>query len=582
MPTEVYRAADFQGLMPSVDPTRSNDFFVLNGKNYIFDVLGPKTAFGDRLLLPHKIMKPENAQGIRMRLRDRDRVFTIFSDMIAEWDEDVGGWRVHWVTPDTTTTPYRWTWGYIFGYMYFAHPRVGILMYEVESDTMRVLEESGTPQDVLAITTNNGRLIAMSPTTFSWSRQSAGYDFAPKIAGAGFQVISDHASGYPVMVTDYAAGVLTWTTGGVMRSEFTGDQAVYRHRALNTEYRPCNSFCTIKLDNDTAAILDERGLFQTRGEAPTALTPLFNEFLIEYIQRNNLNVNDALRMEWDPIKRHIYISTSLTYADPIYESAFVLYPPIDKWGQFSEKHYGILPVKIHDSERADDYFGFVDENHQIRLWLDTGSREIKNEDTSSNLYYPVEQKPTHPVDGDIGRVVSSSGVLDTFNAITITQRAGYYPVDGFTPEPAVLQGLNAFVQMGLLRLTQDESNDEMSECYQMVLRSEKSGNPDQLNTNFNLTPEAGAVDYNIIGSGTYGVEPMNYVNHQTLIVATIDGQTIFDSQEPQLEVFTKAARYFSCSISGLWHILQVSAVEVGEAFHLTTFELTSSPAGKLL
>src|SRR3546814_8565566 len=64
----------------------------------------------------------------------------------------------------------------------------------------------------------------------------------------------------------YAGGVLTWTTGGLMRSEFTCDQETYRHRDINTEYRPGNSFCVLQTDKNTSMILDERGIYRSQGE----------------------------------------------------------------------------------------------------------------------------------------------------------------------------------------------------------------------------------------------------------------------------------------------------------------------------
>src|SRR3546814_17528277 len=97
------------------------------------------------------------------------------------------------------------------------------------------------------------------------------------------------------MVSNYAGGVLTWTTGGLMRSEFTGDQETYRHRDINTEYRPVNSFCVLQTDKNTSMILDERGIYRSQGEAPEPATPLFNEFLKDYIQKNRLKLDQNLR-----------------------------------------------------------------------------------------------------------------------------------------------------------------------------------------------------------------------------------------------------------------------------------------------
>jgi hypothetical protein len=371
-----YSAVDIQGFFPAVEPTRTEKLLLLNGQNYIFDARGPKSPFGNRLLLPFALGRPEHVQGIRLKLRTGDRCFTITSDAILEWDETAGGWQSSTSSGDIRSNPYRWTHGYLNGVMFFCHPSVGILAYDLDDESVYAPHGQWDSHDAIAIDVNNGRLVAITPELFAWSSPSNGLDFTPALGGAGQQKISNHVAGSPIMVTSYTRGCLTWTTGGVMRSEFTGDVAVYHHRALNTEYRPVNSFCTCRIDDDTVIILDERGLFQSTGESPQPFAPLFNEFLIEYIQKNKLRQGNNLRLEWDELKRHMYVSASLSITSPLYEFCFVYYPPLDKWGQFCETHYGILPVKIDTSERADDYYGFVDAEGFVRYWLNTGSREL--------------------------------------------------------------------------------------------------------------------------------------------------------------------------------------------------------------
>src|SRR3546814_1281097 len=92
-----------------------------------------------------------------------------------------------------------------------------------------------------------------------------------------------------------------------MRSEVTGDQETYRHRDINTEYRPVNSFCVLQTDKNTSMILDERGIYRSQGEAPEPATPLFNEFLKDYIQKNRLKLDQNIRVEYDFYRQQMYI-----------------------------------------------------------------------------------------------------------------------------------------------------------------------------------------------------------------------------------------------------------------------------------
>jgi hypothetical protein len=583
MGTQRYQGLDFLGITPGIDQRRSDKLFAMSGRNYIFDSIGPKSAFGNRFIEPTPIGVPAHTQGIRLRLRSGDRSFTFVGDAVLEWSESLGGWRVLYGTPDTTIEPYRWSHGYLNGIMYFCHPSVGILAYQLEADYISPLVASGLPAEPIWFTICNGRAVVIDEDFMTWSAPSDGTDWTPRLGGPGFQRISDRVPGNPIMVTSYTKGTLTWTTGGVMRSEFTGDVEVFRHRALNTEYRPINSFCSVKIDDDTVVILDERGLFQSKGEPATAFAPLFNEFLLPYLQKYNLNVGNNVRLEWDDIQRLLYLSISLSVENPLFEKAFVLYPPADKWGQFNESHYGILPLKINTSLRADDYFGFVDSDGRIRYWDTIGSREILPTDTTLDSFYPRIDKPAQAVEDNTGTILSSTAIVNTINQTGGYIRGGFYPRDGFTVDEPNVTGLNAALQIGLVRFDLNESDDQMTELSQLSLGNVLSGESVVLSEDYNLVPaDTDDEDYNDSNDAEdFGVEERNYVNHGLRIIATLDGSSAFATQEPELTKFTKAIRYFSCSIVGVWHIIELDAIEIGEAFHLRSLELTASYAGKL-
>jgi hypothetical protein len=502
---------------------------------------------------------------------------------IAEWSETLGGWRFLYLTADTTIQPYRWTYAYLNGIMFFCHPVTGIIAYDVANDLAFKLEGEGVPANAIAIVENNGRLGVMDDLYLYWSEQSDGSAFAPSLGGAGFQLISDRVPGFPIMVTSYTQGILVWTTGGVMRSEFTGDAAVYRHRALNSEYRPVNSFCTVKMNQDSVIILDERGLFQSNGEAPTPMTPLFNEFLIDYLQRLNLKIGQNVRLEWDDLQRRLYVSVSLSYANPIYERAFVLYPPLDKWGEFNESHYGVFPVTIKDSSRADDYYAFSDSEGVVRTWQERGDRESDAVDTSLDLVYPVIQKPFNRPGDEDGLVLGSSMGFQTVPG-TAGRRAAFYPRDGAVPATVTVQPLNAKIQFGLIRAGGDDSAGRMSDIIGLMIGNIVSGDEVQAGEDYATVPD-GVDDEDYLtetGGEDFGIETANYINHGLRVIGTIDGKSIFDEAYPELERFDKASRHYSCIVGGVWHIVEMTAEVVGQAFHLQALELTATDGGLLL
>ncbi len=288
MANQAWQASDVQGLTPAIDPRKSDKLYVMSGRNFYFDSQGPKSGFGNRLLTSAQFSS-DFVQGIRVPLAEVDRTFTFFPNSISEWVEATQSFVSLFVTADTTLQPHRWTHGYLNGELFFCHPAVGIVGLNLATNVVTAVTGPGVPLEPIAICVDNGRLLVMDRQFLYWSRQSNGRAFDPSLGGAGFQRISDRVSGEPVSLHSYSKGVLVFTTGGIMRSEFTGDSAVYRHRAINTEFRPVNSFCTVQMDDNTIVILDERGLLSSKGESPVPLTPLFNEFLIQFLQDNNIN-----------------------------------------------------------------------------------------------------------------------------------------------------------------------------------------------------------------------------------------------------------------------------------------------------
>src|SRR3546814_20571732 len=88
MAEQAWQAKDYQGLTPALDARRTNQVFVLDGsRNLAFTAAGPKSAFGNRWLLPQPLGEPSHVQGIRIQLRTGDRSFTFTNDSILAWSD---------------------------------------------------------------------------------------------------------------------------------------------------------------------------------------------------------------------------------------------------------------------------------------------------------------------------------------------------------------------------------------------------------------------------------------------------------------------------------------------------------------
>jgi len=591
MATQKFAAQEIRGYTPAIEATVTDTIFALSGRNYLFDSRGPISAFGNRFLAPVGFIHPQYIQGQRLHFKDGDLTLTLAVDGIYRWLEDAGGWILLYQTEDTTGLPYRWTTAYLEGYIYLCHPMAGILVFDPKSGTIVPLDRVGVvpPTSPIAIAVNNGRLCVIDPIFFSWSMPADGLDFTPALGGGGFQQISDRVGGVPTMITSYAGATLTWTTGGVMRSEFTGDAAVFRHRSLSTDVRPANSFCVVGIANDTSLILDERGLFSTQGDSPQPLDPVFNQFVRTYIRDNDLKTENRLRIEFDELQRKLYVSMSLAYASQGYDKCFVLDPDLQKWGEFSEFHYGILPIRIDLSRRLGDYFGYCDSDGRIRAWVATPTVErVPGMDAynDSNLFYPVVEKMPMPIEPYTGIIMPTTIKAYGFDPSILYEgfaRAGYYPEGYGSPSLTAVDGLDAAVTFGLFRPTGPGASDEASEVLGVTIRSWPSQPADVFVEDYEL--EDGSEDFESSPNPDVdygdGVIP-SATSHKLTVHSSLDGVSDFMAVDPVMVQFAQNARYYSCSSVGMWHSIEVSATEPGESFHIVGGELTAASAGRII
>jgi hypothetical protein len=180
-------------------------------------------------------------------------------------------------------------------------------------------------------------------------------------------------------------------------------------------------------------------------------------------------------------------------------------------------------------------------------------------------------------------MLSTSVVLNTVGETEVMVPAGYFPRDGFTSEEPVLTGLDARIQIGLLRFNGDGSATELAETTELVVGSNYSGLPADVAEDWQLIPaDTSDEDYNAgTGSEDFGFEIANQIQCKLRMIASVDGKTEFQSQTPMLTSFRQGNQHYAISVVGVFFIFEMEATEVGEGFHLRQFELTVIPGGQL-
>lgn len=583
MASTLAQVSDIGGLNPAVDPKKSGKYRLLEGENVYFDVDGIISGFGNDLVIDRPFANPVGIQGIRINTEVGTLCFTFTDDAILMYSEIQGTYIPLLPIPSTFNTPYRWTLGYLNDYVYMCHPVVGVIRYHVVNEYAAFHTPEGIPEHPLAICVDNGRLAVLSRENITWSDQSNGFNFELALGGSGFQKANDRISGIPIICFSYGKGIIVLTTGGILRGEFTGDKAVYRWRGVNTQYYPINSLCAFQTTDDEIVFLDPRGFYVTRGESPKPYLPLWNEFLIAELKRNRYLESDNIRVEWDSLNKLIYTSFTIADTGDTYDYAYVLYQPIDKWGKFSDKHYGILPWSIDTSERRGDYFGFVDESKRPRYWGGQPHKILTGTNGSSVYRKRTVDYPT-TYDSELEvYTFSSQALMDDKIDVDTAEPEGYYTYDNLNPVNKVRTGLSASLSVGLFRFGEGQYPDELSEVTNITVGSVMAIEDTTPIEDFNLVPDGiDDEDYNeVTGADDYGFGRVNFVNFNLQVIGSMDGRSAYVTESPVLYDFFSAQRYYACNVLGLHQIVNMSADIAGETFHLQTLELNGILAGRI-
>lgn len=565
---------DIQGLTPAIDPRKIAGVAALAGKNFLFDADGVRSFRGSTLLYPFPLGDPKHIQYHTIRIEERDRTFIMTDSAILEWNPGSGVFEFLFMFEELAQAPHTWTLGFLNGFLFFCHPEIGIVNFNTRTGAARMHSAPGLPEAPIAIAVNNGRLVVIDAFAFYWSAQSNGFDFTPAIAGAGFQVINDRVPGVPLMVSSFSRGVFVWTSGGVMFSEFTGDIAVYRHRALNTEYRPLNSFSFAKLEDETVIVLDRRGLFVTNGGLPEPFDPLFNEHLIGLFARQLARQRDLTRLTYDFSQRHLYVQLPENETSSVFSSAFVLYVPVQKWGRFNRRHYALGVFQFDGKE----VLSWVGEDGLHFQNFNAAHEEVPSTGRESLVWNfpkePTEIAFTHRTLGDIMRVSDSdeNGRVGP---------SGYYL--GTARAQLPLSPLDSYVVLGPIRLTDGTISDQTTEMQRINIGSLVSADGTVPVEDFLLVPD-GVSDEDFqsaSGAEDFGFNPVASVDFDLRVIGTLDGLREFAGDTPQIAAFSMGQRYYSTSVVGIWHLVELTTPDIGQIFQLRWLELEAIIAGRL-
>ncbi len=624
--------------MPSIDARNSDQAFVLDGKNFVFDSKGPRSGFTTKRLTPFPLGAPNDVQA--KRLEGRTFVFTADSILIwrtigpITWDSI---YAFNTPIPNSERTP--WQAIYMNGFYYLAQQNRGFFQAETLMNTQKLWLHPKTDANIpglipkiLGMEVVHGRAVMVNSTTIQWSALANLSDLSPTLGGAGFQAISNFVKGTFLSITSFQDGFVCWTTEGAILAEYIGGDEVWRFSAYESEERPYSIWSTVNMINGGSIMLSRRGLKVTNAQnAPQDWTADFNEFLRGYLDDRAENLR-KWRLEYDQSTETVYLSESTDLNT--YWRTFVLCPTLNKWGIFSDKVCGFLPL-------TEEVYGYVDESGYCNYFdTKTLNRETQPDNALGlvPIHPRVEKQHNYVSSTAVGRAIVPETAIP-MSIFEVTQDGWYDPKAIDTVQQNGLAGMDSWIEIGYLRPSETGPSAPYGmELQQLVIGSLPSAPPavvdsttrwnqdvfyptiEDMNSDATFVDGNFADDWNIDGDsidylytdseGNLDLGGLNYptvtfaddgtedlmnenlpdedlmgnyyglpeITYQLEVHSSEDGIT-FDVRVPEIQRFNIGKRDWGVISPGVFQRVKVSAIEAWEYYHIQFLEATMTGAG---
>jgi len=634
MATVKFPIANIESLMYSVDPRMSTATHLIDGRNFTWDSKGPKSGFGATMLTPFTMEQPRDVQAVRIR----GQALTFTQDAILMWRNQVPYmWELlyQFAAPTPANTRFPWQTAFLNGEILVAHPDRGLFSAPLFSSTTNLwfrpltsIDIPGLPSRIKGMIVVRGRAILADDERVYWSDVGDFSDLTPSAAGAGFQRIDGIVAGTYVAMSSWQNGFIVWTTQGAMIAEFIDDDATWFFQPLMSKERPLNPWCILELSTGMSAMLTNHGLFYSPDQ-PQGWTPQFNEFFRDYI-RHEPQKSYFFRLEYDIEDETVYILESNNGAT--FQRAFVLRPTVDKWGLFNEETHGM-------GQWTQEDFGYVRHDGTVFKFDDSFFRECDPEEVRGlDRQYPRLQKSM-----EIPSSTMSSRALtydpELLDLITEPSRPAWYESETFTPAAPERGTMDSWIHVGYLLSNElNMSADAYAEFQEIVINTPNlqppagltfetdyradyfypesedwnyggtiipsdievdwmtdSGEEDwngganrhedwhaMFEYGLSVDPDTEYEDWNIdSGDEDFGGNSGDYpqLDYGLSIHASQDGITVVD-YPPVLARFATGSQTYAVMTSGSLHHMRITALDIGDWYHLRSAALTMNYGGQ--
>lgn len=634
----------FKGLQLPIDRKRIADPYVVDGKNFIFDIDGPYSGLGRAWVASRGLQQPKGAQSLRNV--DNSDVYWFDVNCICRYDSLTGNM---YSVFDHVTRILFWPWSraVVGGMLYLTNIEVGIVQYNPVTQLWKIITSDHIPTLVIGCCESYGRLIisgygvqVFSDGAVLWSTIDDGTDFHPATTtGTGYQFLSRLASRcLPFSIVPYADGFLTYTSEGIMKSEAQLSQNPFRHFILSREHKLINPWAVCILGStqgETQLMVTPRGFFTTTGDKkPVQWESVQSEYLHTVFFRR-VNYRDQafiLRLDYNSDTGWLAVSVADDSRSSTYSRALMYYQPLitDSWGVYSRAHMGFSEVYLSSGPYKGFHYGVVDVTGAIYRFSFTDADQLVpvahdgQIQISTYIDFPpiqaassvTEFRDSVQFDSDeLELLATTPGFFDadyllSSTIIVITEGdetpLGSAPTEfvcsiGFDaasdnivvrPELYTLAALDASITIGpiMAQMPDGTQIDRITQSQEAIV-SMLAHNIGDIFEDWLLDSLGITIieDYNTEDvQEDWGEAAGDSSEYTTQFIGTLDGYSTWQSngQEqslyPSLIAQTGRNRHLAGCVSGVYLLYTFSAMNLGEQFHLKLLRTRLLDAGQLL
>lgn len=591
-----------RGIVPALDRKQLGDTHVVDGRNFVMDVEGPKSAFQSIFLSNQTFTDEDILQWQTFNLSQSDTVVFI-SNAILRYDALTDHWYpIFTFTKSDPTSRFPWSRARVGGIHYFASKGLGnkIIKYTPLLDTWETLTPVNTtglmPDDIYLVMQSFGRLVISGETQTQNSAISDGTDLVTSTTKKiGSQSHALVGGGTPIIGKHTRYGFLVYTTEGILRAEFSDQLTVaFRYDVLSEQehLKPISPFTFIEISDGQHVFLDITGFYQTDGREIKPWQPLMSEWWSS--KRRSLfdttnEENASVRLSINRDRQWVFFSISETSGGISYDYAYVLYLPLDEWGLFSEQHAAFGDLILTTGPESGLSFGYIcGLSGCLRKFVDAIQNEVAPDfkvltNFKESFEFPARNNDDITVvTSEIELTVfdkslfSDTGLYDTNNAIVVRD----------------IGSLNSYIDIGLFRLLDEKESDVLSAITDVIIGQSAQADTSEV-VNYNTLPTI-VENWNTITPDEFedwGQGLADGVIYVAKALGTLDGVKQFADQLETLTQVTdidevntdenENTLYFTCDNTGIFHIIRVEALLTGHSFHMKFVQPTLRNLGRL-